>query len=36
MFYAIPGWITLGCLVALLIFYPNRAASKASPSSADA
>lgn len=24
-FYALPGYITLACLVALLIFYPNRA-----------
>jgi MFS family permease len=24
-FYAIPGWITLACLAAFLIFYPNRA-----------
>jgi nucleoside transporter len=24
-FYAIPGYITLGCLLALLVFYPNRA-----------
>jgi nucleoside transporter len=23
-FYAVPGWITIGCLVVLLIFYPNR------------
>lgn len=23
-FYAIPGWITLACLIALMIFYPNR------------
>lgn len=24
-FYAIPGWITVGCLVVLLMMYPNRA-----------
>ena len=23
-YYAIPGWVTLACLVALLVFYPNR------------
>jgi nucleoside transporter len=23
-FYAVPGWITLGCLVVLLLMYPNR------------
>jgi nucleoside transporter len=23
-YYAIPGWVTLACLLALLVFYPNR------------
>jgi nucleoside transporter len=27
-FYAVPGWITLGCLVVLLVMYPNKVAPR--------
>jgi nucleoside transporter len=27
-FYAVPGWITVGCLVVFLLFYPNRARAR--------
>ena len=28
-FYSVPGWITIACLVVLLIFYPNRVKPRA-------
>jgi len=36
MYYSIPAWITLACLVALLIFYPSakRAGAASAPATA--